>query len=146
MKNTKIYSAVALLLLVPAAGFLLLNGDSCGEITGFEDIDVTPVEVGYDENSSSVRVELENFGDKNVTVERLDIKLAHSDRESDVLMNGAKKDIRNGTSEVFYLNRLAEVTSSENCNSFEMEVKYDQERKVSFSGRGEVELRAEITG
>lgn len=146
MKNAKIYSAIALAFMIPAASFLLLSGESCQEITGFEDIEVRPTEVSYDESNSSVVVELENYGDKNVTVEPLEIKMAHSDRESDVLMNGEKKSIRNGTSEVFNLNLLADVSSSEDCNSFEMEVMYDQEVKVGFSDRGEVELKAEIAG
>lgn len=146
MKNAKIYSAIALAFLIPAASFLLLSGESCQEITGFEDIDVRPSEVSYNESNGSVVVELENYGDKNVTVEPLDIKMAHSDRESDVLMNSEEKHIRNGTKEVVYLNQLADIESSDQCNRFEMEVMYDQETKVSFSGRGEVELKAEIAG
>ncbi len=146
MKNAKIYSAIALVFLIPAASFFLLSGESCQEITGFEDIDVRPTEVSYNESNSSVVVKLENYGDKNVTVEPLDIKMAHSDRESDVLMNSEGKYIRNGTKELVRLNQLAEVESSDQCNSFEMEVMYDQETKVSFSGRGEVELKAEIVG
>lgn len=146
MKNGKIYSAITLAFLISATSFLLISGESCQKITGFEDIDVRPTEVSYDENHSSVVVELENYGDKNVKVEPLDIKMAHSDRESDVLMNSEEKYIRNGTKEVVYLNQLAEVKSSDQCHSFEMEVMYDQKVKVGFSDRGEVELKAEITG
>ncbi len=146
MKNIKTYAAITLVLLIPLAAFLTVNNGDCGEITGFDDIDLRPVEVGYSEENSSVRVELRNYGEKNVTVEELDIKLAHSDRESDVLMNSEEKHIRNGTKEVVYLDQLAEVESSDQCNRFEMEVMYDQEVKVGFSDRGEVELKAEITG
>jgi len=123
---------------------VLLGGENCGTVEGFEDITVHPERISYNESSESVRVELRNSGEKNVTVQPLDIKMAHRDRESELLMNSEGGSIENGTTEVFHLDQMAEVSGSDSCNSFDMEIQYDKPVKVNFRGIGEVTIKAEI--